>query len=224
MSHPLAGPPGTIDELTVGTRGFSSVSLAPVWQLNALFLETLVDCSRHPAWRGSSWEKALGPDLSGMPHAIREELCRSPISLVDVGLSRERLLLKEADDGRSESLPAFLPRARALHVAQETLTLAWTLARSDAVATTIVFGVPRSQVKGIRALAFHAIPVLSEKLCSVVQPRWLTQPRIWRRLLACSGRPISSHLAPRHIRILQRQFADLLPATGATQLSHASRP
>ena len=225
MSHPVTGLPGATDEAAGVARGLSNASLAPVWQLNALFLETIVDSSRHPTWVGSPWETALGSDLTPMPRAVREELCRSPVSLVDVGLSSERpdLLLNGVGGARNESPPPFLPRDRAVHLAQETLILAWTLARSDAVATSIVFGVSRSQVRGIRALAFHGIPAIAEKLAGTVQPRWLTQPRIWQRLLDSSERSIGSHLAPRHIRILQRQLADLLPATAATRLLHASR-
>jgi hypothetical protein len=226
MSNPALDPPGTIGEVAGVARGFSSSSLGPVWQLNAHFLETLAQSSRHPAWRGSTWAMALGPNLADVLPALRDELFRSPVSLVDLGLNGEgsRSLFAEADDTRIQSLPPFLARDRAVQLSHTTLTLTWTLARNDLAAASIVFGISRSRAKEIRALGFHCIPTISETLASLVRPRWLTQPRIWQRLLGSSDRSISSQYPPRSVRMLQRQFADLIPVTSATYLLHDSRP
>ena len=213
-------------ELTGAALAFSKSSLAPVWQLNAYFLETLAECSRHPAWCGSCWEKALGPRLAAVLPAIQAELSRSPVSLVCIGPSEDgsRSLLTEIDRGRGHSPPDFLARDRAVQLAQLTLTLAWTLSRSDLVSTAIVFGVPQSQAKEIGALGVQDIPAIAEKLSGAVHPRWLHQPRIWRHLLGYSERSHTLHLPPIFVRILQRQFADLLPATSATHSLRNSRP
>ncbi len=226
MSHTVTGPPPAIGDVAGPAPGFSQVFLAPVWQLNGYFLETLIHASRHPAWRDSPWEMALGSNLSDVLPTVWEELSRSPVSLVDIGLNDEGSspLLAGVDNRSAHSPPAFLARNRAIHLAQVTLTLAWTLARSDLVATSIVFGVSRSRVKEISALGFHSIQEISEKLFSAVRPRWLSQPRLWHRLLGPSERSVNSHLAPKYVRILQRQFADLVPATSATPLLHDSRP
>jgi hypothetical protein len=215
-----------IGELGDAARAFSNASPAPVWQLNAYFLETLIQSSRHPAWCGSPWERALGSNLADVLPTIQEELSRTPVSLVDIGLNDagSRPLLAGAGDAPAHSAPAFLPRDRAVHLAQAALTVAWTLARSDLVATSIAFGVSRSQAREISALGCHRIGELSEKLLGAVRPRWLSQPRLWQRLLGSSDRSISSQYPPRPVRILQRQFADLIPATSATYLLYDSRP
>lgn len=226
MTRPLTGPPGIIDEVPRDAPGFSSASLAPVWQLNALFLETLIQSSRHPAWRGSSWDRALGPNLSDTLPTIRDELSRTPVSLVDIGLNEggSRPLLSERD-GPVRALPPFLARDPALHLAHVTLSLGWTLSRSDVITTSIVFGVSRSQAKALGALAFHSIPKIAERLSGAVRPRWMNEPRIWQRLLSFSERSSAAgRLPPVCTRPLQRQFADLLPATSAAPLLHASRP
>jgi hypothetical protein len=204
-------PPGPIADVSIAARGFSSASLAPVWQLNAYFLETLAHASRHPAWRGSAWETTLGLNLANVLPFLREELSRAPVSLVDIGLSDEGVRSLSARVHGSP--PAFLAWDRAVQLAQTTLTLTWTLARSDLVAASIVFGVQGSRAGEISALGFHDLPAISEKLAAAVRPRWLTQPRIWQRLLRCPDRTITSHLPPRKVRILQRQLADLIPAT-----------
>jgi hypothetical protein len=227
MNHPTLDPPTPTGEVTGrAARGFSSSSLAPVWELNAYFLEALAQSSQHSAWRGSAWEAALGPNLANVLPALRDALSRTPVSLVDLGLNDEgpRSLFAGVEDTRVQSLPPFLTRDRAVQLSHTTLTLTWTLARNDLIAASVVFGISRSQAKEIRALGFHSIPTISEKLASLVRPRWLSQPRIWQRLLASSERTITPHLAPRSVRILQRQFADLIPATPATRLLRDFRP
>lgn len=203
---------------------FSNASLAPVWQLNAFFLETLIQCSRHPTWRGSAWEVALGPSPDRLPSTAREELARCATSLVDVGLDRDLSRILCEDETCGPYLPAFLPRGRASHLAQATLSLAWTLARKDTVATSIIFGLSQLQAKALSALTFHSIPAISERLASAVQPRWLRQPRIWQRLLSVAERPTAARLAPIHARVLQRQFFELLLATSATHFIQGPRP
>jgi hypothetical protein len=218
-------PPATIGEASRAARGFRNAFLAPVRQLNAYFLETLIHCSRHPAWCGSRWEMALGSNLADVLPTVRQELSRAPVSLVDIGLDDEdaRSLSAGVRDTRVHSPPAFLAWDRAVQLAQTTLTLTWTLARSDLVVTSIVFGVSRSRDKEISALGFHDLPAVSETLAPAVRPRWLTQPRIWQRLLRCPDRTITSHLPPRNVRILQRQLAGLIPATAAKCLFHDDR-
>jgi hypothetical protein len=226
MSRTVTEPPVMASQLTGTARGFSKASLAQVWQLNAYFLETLIRASQHPSWQGSSWETALGSNLGRAAPAVQQELSRSPVSLVDIGLSdeRSRSLLAGVDAASAHSLPAFLARDRATELAQVSLTLAWTLARNDLVSTSIVFGVSRARAKEIGSLGVHRIPTISMTLSSAVRPRWLSQPRIWQHLLTPSEHSATSHLAPKFVRILQRQFAELSPATCATRLLRDSRP
>lgn len=196
---------------------FSKDSLLGLRQLNTYFLETLNEVSRHPSWRGSRWEAALGENLAGSIPSICGDLSQSPVSLVDIGLndSEVRPLVEAVSHEDLPALPAFLPRDRALQLTQATLTLAWTLAQNDPVSASIVFAVPSTLVREIRALGLHLVPAISQKLSSRVRPRWLQKPRIWRYLLDPARLPHSERSAPLYVRVLQRQFADLSPATSA---------
>lgn len=223
MNQSFMEPTRMVEESV--SRAFSHASLTPVWQLNALFLEALIQSSRHPAWRGSSWDRALGPNLPEALPLLRDELSRTPVSLVDIGLNDEgaHSPLSETDREPARAPPLFLARDRAIYLAQVALSLAWNLARSDVVATSIVFGVSRSRAIAIGALAPHGLPKMSVRLSSAVRPSWINEPRIWQRLLTFSERSTALRLAPIGARTLQRQFADLLPATSATYLLQSSR-
>ena len=98
-----------------------------------------------------------------------------------------------------------------------TLSLAWTLARSDPVVASIVFGLSRSQAQALLQVGLQSIPVVAERLSGALRPRWLGEPHVWRHRLGFSATAATSRLAPVHIRTLQRQFADLVPATRATR-------
>ena len=152
--------------------GFSRSSLAPVWQLNRYFLETLSDCARHPAWCGSSWEIALGRQLAYLVPPLREELAKSPVSLACIAPSPggSGSIFTEVDKGRTP--PDFLAPDRALQLTQLTLTLAWTLARSDLVSTAIVFGFSQRQAREIGGLAVQEIPAIATKLCCAISSDW----------------------------------------------------
>lgn len=201
------------------TSGFNSAVLAPIWQLNGHFLDIVAQSSRHPAWPGSTWEAALGSNLAERLPGVLNELARSPISLVDIGLSDSSAPLSEPNRLPALSVPAFLPPRRTAELAQVTLTLAWTLARSDPVVVSIVFGLSQSQVQALLQVAVQSIPMLAERLSGALRPRWLGEPHVWRHLLGFSGTTATARLAPVHIRALQRQFADLVPATRATRSS-----
>jgi hypothetical protein len=211
-------PPG-------GPWSFSASALAPIWQLNARFLEALVACASRPEWIGSTWEAALGPGFTDTLPGILGELSRCPVSLVDVALTDFPAVgfHKVLEGGSVREPPPFLQPSVAIELAQVTLTLAWTLSRSDPVAASVVFGVPQPQAGVLAQLAVQAIPAIAERLAGELRPRWMREPRIWTRLLGNAQRSSSSRFAPLCIRILQRQFSDLAPATFATRSTHALR-
>ena len=160
-----------------------------------------------------------GINVSSSLPGVLNELTRSPIRLVDIGLSDSNAPLSEADRLPALPLPAFLPPRRTVELAQVTLTLAWTLARSDPVVVSIVFGLSQSQTQALLQILVQSIPVVAERLSGALRPRWLGDPHVWRHLLGFSATTATSRLAPVHIRALQRQFADLVPATRATRPS-----
>jgi hypothetical protein len=208
-----------------GPLSFSTSALAPVWQLNARFLEGLVACATRPEWIGSTWEAVLGPGFSDTSPDILNELARCPVSLVDAGLTEFAAVgfHKVLEGGPVREPPPFLQPPVAIELARVTLTLAWTVSRTDPVAASVVFGVPQPQAGVLAQLAVQAIPAIAERLAGELRPRWMSEPRIWTRLLGNAQRSSSSRFAPLCIRILQRQFSDLAPATFATRSTHALR-
>jgi hypothetical protein len=204
---------------------FSEAALAPVYELNEFFLETLSHAARHASWRGSPWANALGQELSQLTQPVRARVAHSPVCLVDVGFQDSARW--EVGEGRSERLapPAspFLAIDRAIEIAQMTITLAWTMARTDATAARIVFGMTRQCSKTVSALGVHRLPALAQRHAPWMRPRWLSQPRIWQQLLSVSDPAPASRLPPAHVRVLQRQFGDLALATSASQPTREPR-
>jgi hypothetical protein len=211
-------PPG-------GPLSFSTSALAPIWQLNARFLEALVACSRRREWIGSTWEAALGSGFADTPPGTLSELSRCPVSLLDAALKDFASVgfHKALAGGSVREPPPFLQRRLAIELAQLTLTLAWTLSRSDPVAASVIFGLPQPQAGGLARLAVQAIPAIAERLAGELRPRWIGEPRIWSRLLGNAQRSSSSRFAPLCVRVLQRQFSDLVLATFATRPTHDLR-
>jgi hypothetical protein len=211
--------PVTGNRTVGGPLSFGAAALAPVWQLNSRFLEALVDCASRPDWVGSAWEAALGPHVSLTPPEVLGELSRCPVSLVDPGLTN----WAPATPGAApEVLPAraptcVLPPIVATELTQAALTLAWTLSRSDVAAASVVFGISLAQGTGVARLSLQAIQAAAARQANELQPRWMSEPRIWCRLLGTKPRAPSPHFAPLGIRLLQRQFSDLVPATFATR-------
>jgi hypothetical protein len=208
-----------------GPLSFSTSAVAPVWQLNARFLEALVACASRPEWIGSSWEAALGPSFADTPPDIFNGLARCPVSLVDAALTDFAAagFHKVLEGPPVREPPPFLQPTVAIELAQVTLTLAWTLSRSDLVAASVVFGVGQPHAKVLAQLAVQAIPAIADRLAGELRPRWISEPHIWSRLLGNAQRSFSSRFAPLGIRVLQRQFSDLAPATFATCPTHALR-
>ncbi len=193
-------------------RSFDAVALAPVRQFNALALEILTRCARHPAWTGSAWEAALGANFGNLQPEVRLELAKSPIALLEFATSP---FAADSACARDTGLP-FLPGERALELAQLMLTLSWTFARQDPAAARVIFGLSVEDVSRFGRLDMRDIPRIAARTSVSLQPRWLDQPRIWQELLHHKVVVKDANIAPRHLRILQRQFACILPATCAT--------
>ena len=198
-------------------RMFDEMALAPVRQLNAHALDTLRDCARHPAWAGSAWAVALGPDFSTLSPELRAELARSSVCLLEFALSISGVAAATGFAREHQAPPPFLSLDTAIELSQITLSLAWTFSRLDMDATTIVFGLAAVEAQRIRSLDVRDIPRIAERICGQLRPRWLARPRIWHELLRHRGATKASNLAPPHLRILQRQLAASWLATGATR-------
>jgi hypothetical protein len=213
--HPMA-------EENRAAHAFSDESLIPVYELNRQFLDTLAQAARHDSWSGSSWQKGLGPKFDALSAEMRTHLSRVPICLLDLGLQQWHLqILRE--DPRGHAMPAFLARERALELTRMTLTLAWTFARTDLCAASIIFALPAEGAKELVKCDVHRLAVLADRLVDRIRPMWLGNPRIWVPVFAASELAPSDRLPGMQVRLLQRQLADLTLATSASGRTRALR-
>ena len=200
---------------------FDQAVLAPVRQLNAHALETVMGCARHPDWAGSSWDAVLGPRFPHLSAAFRGELARSPVLLLEFAGS-----LSDSDAALTCEAhpPPFLPLSKALELSQITLTLAWTFSRQDLAAGRIIFGLTAVEAQRIRNLDVRNIPRLAERRSGALRPRWFDRPNIWQELLRHPDAKWGSRAGPPYIRILQRELARYRLATSATRPTRRGDP
>lgn len=205
-------------------NGFREESLAPVYELNELFIEMLAQAERHPAWAGGTWQDALDVNFSELSKTTLAALARVPVCLLDVGL--RKLETRELTDPvpSHKAPPPFLARERRIELTQMTLTLLWTMARTDPTVASIVFALRAPCVKAVAAWRVHHIPAFTEHLSPEIRPVWLNRPRIWAHLLNAADAAPGHRLPPVCVRLLQRQFADLVPATSASRSTRTGHP
>jgi hypothetical protein len=197
------------------SHAFSDETLAPVYELNEQFLDMVARAARNSSWSGSSWQKALGVDT--LSAQMRASLSRVPVCLVDLGL-RHSSPDRFPDTNAGDAIPAFLAQERALELTRMTLTLAWTFARTDPCAASIVFALPAQDAKALIGCRVHRLSELADRLVYRIRPMWLGSPRVWAHLFTVSEVSASDRLPGMRVRLLQRQLADLMlapPASGS---------
>jgi hypothetical protein len=197
------------------TPRFSDGALAAVWQLNDHFLRVLAERSREPSWPDSHWAAVFGRDLSTRLGFFHTDLAQTPVCLVDLGLQASETGERPSTSTDRHGVgPPLFRTDQAFELARLSLTLVWTFSRLDLPSTTVIFGLSKGWVTRISRLEVHAVPQLCRGL--QVRPRWSDKPRIWSRLL--EEPPIAaSRLPPTHIRMLQRQFAEISRATSVSR-------
>jgi len=200
-------------------RSFSEASLAPVFELNAFFLDVLAEAARDPSPKGWAWEAALRPELLQLTPTARARIARCPVCLVDAGFQDEGRWASVATGAEvSESAATDgLPSGRAVELTQMTVTLAWSVARANAEAACIIFGMTRRCARVVANLSVHRIPVVAERNSAQVRPAWAEDREIWGHLLNLLRPVPASRLPPLHVRAMQRQLAELSLATSASE-------
>lgn len=205
-------------------NGFREESVAPVYELNELFIETLAQAERHPAWAESGWQDALGMSFGELGRTTRIDLARVPVCLLDVGL-RELETRELTHPAPSHNVPPpFLAGDRRIELTQMTLTLLWTMARTDPTVASIVFALRAPCVKAVAAWKVHQIPAFTEHVSPEIRPVWLYHSRIWAHLFGAAVAAPGHRFPPVRVRILQRQFADLVPATSESRSTRTRPP
>ena len=206
--HPMA-------EENRPAHAFSDEALIPVYELHKQFLETFAPAARHASWAGSSWRSSLGPKWDALSAETHTYLSRTPICLLDLGLFHWPLpTLREDNSGNS--LPDFLARDRALELTRMTFTLAWTVARTDLSAASIIFAVPAEGAKELAKCSVHRLSVFADRLVDRIRPMWLGNPKIWASVFAPSELTPSDRLPTLRVRLLQRRLSDLTLAPYAS--------
>jgi hypothetical protein len=200
-------------------RAFSESALTPVFELNGFFLELLTAFPSHPSHLGCAWSAALRPELHELTGAARVRIARSPVCLVDAGFQDEAcwdVMSSPAQRPVAEG-EGCLPAERAIELTQMTVTLAWTVARTSLEGACIIFGMTSRCARIVSGLSVHRIPALAERNAHTIRPAWMNHPEIWPHLLSLADPAPASRLPPVHVRAMQRQLADFVLATSASQ-------
>jgi hypothetical protein len=206
---------------------FSEAELAPVFELNELFLERLVEAAHCPSGTSiCAWTQGLEPQLRQSTPASRVRIARCPICLIDAGFQEEAHWA-----GMPKCRDAPLPRGvvvashdQDLELAEKTITLAWAVARVNLEAACIIFGMTPRCARIVSELGIHRLTSLAELNAHQIRPVWADDPQIWRHLLSPAGPPPPSRLPPLHARLMLRQLAEVWLATPASESSHHPRP
>jgi hypothetical protein len=230
MNYPGNGE-HTIADVLEAER-FSKEALQPVYQLNRALIELLVASASLPASDAQPQiVVSLGPSLLDLGATAREQLAHCPIALVDFGFRNHEFWL-EIESGQTilPSLPACFPRSQAIQLAQNTLTLAWTLWHSNHDAATIIFGFAPDCAAILARVGVQAITRIAELAAHCLRPRWETDTTFWRQLIRVAQTMESSaqpRLPTAGLYAMQRQLADLIvlspsPATRGTASTRAN--
>jgi hypothetical protein len=229
MSHP-----GTDDHTLADVlepERFSEDALRPVRQLNRALLDLLLASAKQPVSDSQPLiVVSLGPALLDLEAAARDELAGCPIALVDFGF-RNVEFWRQVESGQAvlPSLPPCFPPLQAIHLAQTTLTLAWTLWHSNRDVAAIIFGLAPECGAILASVGVQAIPRIAETSAHCVRPRWETDTTFWRQLIRIAQSVDSPHprLPTVGLYAMQRQLGDLIslsaaPATGETASTRAN--
>jgi hypothetical protein len=200
---------------------FSEPELAPIFELNALFLDRLVEAA---ARASDSGQRALCPQLGQLTAAARARIARCSICLIDAGFRDtarwDGTSAAMPNSGESEGAPEWLTP----ELVQTTITLAWTMARANLEAACIIFGMSLQCARTVSALKIHSIPAIAARNAHRACPVWEREPLIWQYLSSLPEHAQASRLPPPHVRAMQRRLAEVVLATPATQPNRHSRP
>ena len=209
-----------------GGHSFAEAALAPVYELNRFVLDVLIDVAARPGGESRSrLAVALKRPLAGLTEAGRDRLSRCPVSLVDAGFrddGRWSAALGRPDSEFPARESAF-PHLPALRLAHQTFTLAWTSARANLESACIIFGMSRRCAGIVARTGLQSMERLAERHPDWVRPAWEGAPEIWHHLISMAEQDPQPRLPPLGLRALQRQLADLEPATCESGEIRASR-
>jgi len=219
------GDPGQSDGEDATPRTFSEASLAPVFELNRLFFDALVEAACRPASEvGPRLASTLQGPLLQLTSAARDRLSRCPICFVDAGFHDDErwALIATQSDTQLGSREIVFPRLQALQLAYQTLTLAWTVAQTNLEGARLIFGMTRRSARVIAKAGIQTMHRVAERHTGWIRPAWEDQSVIWQDLIAMAMRETEPQ-SSLGMRALQRRLADLEPATGESNEIRSTR-
>jgi hypothetical protein len=215
--------PAPVFEEPPVSGSFSEPALAPLFELNAYFLNAMAASASRPPEGRPHWALAQRPEWTQLRPTARQRIARCPVCLVDArfneqerweAIARRAPLASAAECG--------LPHWQAVELAHMTFTLAWTVARADREGARIIFGMTPPCARIISSFSIHRIQGLAEQHNDAIRPAWEDHPEIWRHLLSLTEAAPAARLPPLHVRAMQRQLSSLALATGASrQIQHS---
>jgi hypothetical protein len=213
------------DDADSSPRLFSETSLAPVFELNHLFLDALIEeASRPTSETRPRLASTLQQPLTQLTSTALDRLARCPICLIDAGFRDDTRWMAIATQSNAslESREAVFPRLQALKLALQTFTLAWTTARAGLEGASLIFGMSQNSARVIARASIQTMHGAAERHPGWLRPAWEDQPAIWHHLLAMAMRETESQ-SSLGMRALQRRLADLEPATGESNEIRSTR-
>jgi hypothetical protein len=196
---------------------FSEAALAPLFELNAYFLNALVASAARLPEERPHWALAHRPEWNQLSLVARRQIARCPVCLVDAGFNEEeRWEAIARRDAPTSAAARGLPQRQAVELAHMTFTLAWTVAKADTEGARIIFGMSAPCARIISGLSVHRIQGLADQHHEAIRPAWEDHPEIWRHLLSLTEAAPVARLPPVHVRAMQRQLTGLALATSAS--------
>jgi len=192
--------------------GPSAAALAPLVEVNELALELMI---RRAAAAPGDLPAILREPLE-LWRALTPAQCRRiagcPFLLVEVGLGAlagTRGASGEVRDaGGSERWfeEQSLPR-----LAYLTLTYAWHIVRSRPLAARVVLGLHEAESAWLAGLTLRELGECVERAPSLLRPRWLGHPEVWRHLLAAAASATPGEFELARLRGMQLLAAPYWP-------------
>lgn len=195
--HPIDMTPAT-DHESVSLVDLASVRKArvPLEEINASFLQLLVDMARNTVRPTGDFIAPLRAALCDLPEPVTAIAARTPVLLLDLQFADATWWNAVATDA-SRVPPAArwltsFPKARALKLARATLTLAWHLSRTDTAAEMILMGLTAPVSAIVGTLRFNQLDAIAERQFTHLRPRWEDRPRLWLQLLSGNLDPLNA--------------------------------
>lgn len=197
-------------------HAFITQALAPLQELNRRCIELMKNAASGRKEQGQ-FELASQLDelLTRMPAEAIQRAASRRVLLVEFQFRKDAWWRSVRSGSRKarvlRSAPCF-PRKSGVALARATLTLAWTLVRTDVDTAGVILGMSQKVAEIIATLELSDIDRISERHFDHLRPRWETRPLIWRKLLVAAQANDANELRLFDLHVLQLLAGELFPS------------